>query len=88
LADCIGLEAALKLMVRYGGGEPYIPGIDRSLLRARNDEIREEYTGENAYRLSRKYGLSTRSIRKITQGIRRQRQIDGQLNLFDIKGTE
>ena len=72
IAQVLGLEAAKKLSAEFAG---CILNISRSLLvRERNEQIEAACkAGIPRAWVARRYGLTARSIRKITQGITVQR---------------
>lgn len=79
LAECIGLPAYISLVRRYGGCNIYIGKGDKAVAAARDERIRNEYTGGNIPYLSRKYGLAENTIRGIVSPLR---TLPGQMDLF------
>ncbi|VYU48005.1 Mor transcription activator family protein [uncultured Clostridium sp.] len=68
LAECIGMEAFIKLVDVYGGtGRLYIPQPDTLLIPVRDKKICEQFNGGNIYELAHKWGLSDGYIRKIVK---------------------
>jgi Mor family transcriptional regulator len=65
LARIIGMDRLLALCEVFGGTNVYVPRKERILLKARNDEIKREFVGNNYGRLANKYGLSERRVRQI-----------------------
>lgn len=64
VAEVIGLEAALKLGLEFGGGQLYLPKLDSAygaLSRARNRKILEELKNHQGSiaNLARKYKVTT-----------------------------
>ena len=85
IAELIGMEAFIKLVRVYGGCEPYIPQIKELVKPVRNEIIEREFTGDNQFHLAKKWGLSERQVRNLTQGklqeIKKQ-PISGQIGWF------
>lgn len=65
LAEIIGIENFLKLVMYTGGTSIYIPKAEHILCTIRDKKIKEEYKGDNFKELSKKYGLTERWIREI-----------------------
>ena len=65
LAEIIGIEKAIALTKIFGGDYVYVPKYESLTLRSRNNQIKKDFTGANIRELTRKYGLSSRSIRGI-----------------------
>ena len=66
LCDIIGLENIKVLCEVYGGSSLYIPKSDMFVRHRRNLNIYEDYKKGSTYKtLSRKFNLSTVSIRNI-----------------------
>ena len=68
LAETIGLEAYRKLIANYGGNPVYIPKAETVLKEIREREIIEKFDGKNYRTLSKEYGVSEKTIRKIIFG--------------------
>lgn len=85
MAEAIGMEAFRKLVLAFGGTDPYIPKAESLILPVRNILINREYDGTNEFQLSRKWGVSERYIREIAkEKVKeiRERPIDGQVRFF------
>lgn len=67
IAEAIGLDAYKKLVTLCGGSYIYLPKRESYTRQIRDRVIRSEYTGTNANKLARKYGLSVGRIRKIVR---------------------
>ena len=68
LAECIGMEAFIKLVDVYGGtGRLYIPNPDTLLIPVRDKKICEQFNGGNIYELARKWSLTDAYIRNIVK---------------------
>ncbi len=65
LARIIGIDRLLTLCEIFGGTSVYVPRKERILLKARNEEIKREFVGNNYGGLAAKYGLTERRIRQI-----------------------
>jgi Mor family transcriptional regulator len=65
LAREIGLSHTLKLADLYQGTGFYLPRLDRTLARIRNQNIRDEFNGENHKELAIKYGVTEQWVYKI-----------------------
>ena len=65
LAETIGLEAYRKLIANYGGNPVYIPKVETVLKEIREREIKENFNGKNYRELSKKYGISEMTVRRI-----------------------
>lgn len=61
------LAAALveRVLMRLGGGQLYLPKKRAESPRARNQEIRARFRGDNVAELAREFGLTARSVRRI-----------------------
>lgn len=66
IAEVIGVTNLLNLCALVGGSTFYLPKRDRILLPLRDMKICEEFKGYNAMEVSRKYGVSERWVREIT----------------------
>lgn len=65
LAETIGLESYVKLLLKFGGNNLYIPKVDKLIVSIRNRLIIDEFNGKNYSSLSYKYNLSKNAIRQI-----------------------
>lgn len=65
--DVIGLENFQQLIEKYGGRKIYIPKPGLLERIVTDYKIRNEYNGKNISELSRKYGLTRRTIYKILE---------------------
>ncbi|MBU5337261.1 Mor transcription activator family protein [Intestinibacter bartlettii] len=74
LIEIVGEESYRKIVEHYGGTSIYIP-VDVDYTRIeRNKMIYEEFKRGMTYReLTRKYGLSESSIRKIIKMMRKEK---------------
>lgn len=85
LAEVVGMELFRRLVELYGGANIYIPKVEGLILPMRNDLIVREYTGNNIFELSRKWGLTERRIQDIVKAKAeemRMKPLDGQTSLF------
>ncbi len=85
LAECIGLEAYIKLVRTFAGLPITIPMPNSINKNTRNRKIIEEFNGYNAKKLAKKYRLSKRRINELTAGKLKEMKeapIDGQLKMF------
>ncbi len=86
LAECIGLEAYIRLLKNYAGSNVYIRMPDKITLSLRNEEIRKKFNGYNYRQLSAAYNLSEVTIRQIVAPIRvavKAAPLPGQTSFFD-----
>lgn len=87
LADTIGLEAFIKLVLRYGGTDNlYIPVVKSVVQDARDALIQEEFDGGNFLELARKWSLTERYIRELVKDKRKEIRLkpnEGQISLFE-----
>ena len=67
MAEAIGMDAFCKMIIYYGGTDPYIPDMESVLLPVRNKMINRAFDGFNSVELSRKWGLTERYIREIVK---------------------
>ena len=72
LIPLIGLEATLKLLFAYEGQPVYVPKLEQTFIKLRDERIRREFNGANHAALAKRYGLSVRHIYEIA----RNRQAD------------
>lgn len=85
MAEAIGIEAFRKLVLIYGGTEPYIPKAETLIIPVRNKLISREYNGTNEFQLSRKWGVSERYIREIAKEKAkeiRELPLEGQIRFY------
>ena len=66
LAEVIGIEAYRKLVVEYGGTHVYICKAETVLKEVICKEVQEKFNGKNYKSLSREYGISEKTVRKLT----------------------
>lgn len=92
IAEIIGIEAYFQLSKYFGGTSIYIAKAEEIInRRARDEQIRQEFTGSNYAQLATKYGLTEVWIRNIVYEKAKEikaRPIDGQVHLFDLIGEE
>lgn len=65
LADCIGMEAYIKLVRNYAGLDIHVFKPDTLSINSRNEEIRRLFDGANYTELAKLFRLSEGHIRKI-----------------------
>lgn len=65
LAETIGIEAYKNLIRQFGGSPVYIPKAETVLKEVREKEIKEKFNGKNYKELSKKYGISEMTVRRI-----------------------
>lgn len=83
VAELIGLENLMKLSKYIKGNEIYIPIPEAIVRKARNRNILKEYTGYNLEFLAKKYGLTSKGVRRII------REYDPtQYTIFDVLDEE
>ena len=74
--SAIGIEAAQRLMLLFGGEKLHVPTPEifweRLKRETRNQEIFNRYTGRNIAQLAEEYELSRQSIYKIVNSFGRQ----------------
>ena len=68
LAETIGIEAYRKLVEEYGGTHIYICKAGTVLKEVICKEIQEKFNGKNYKSLSREYGISEKTVRKLVSG--------------------
>ncbi len=87
IAELIGLEAYLKLVVTYGGMRPlYIPKFTEIKREIRNRELCKKFDGYNFQELAREYELTEVMVREIVRDITkeiRSRPPEGQESYFN-----
>lgn len=88
LVAAIGREKTKEVIRIFGGSFVYFPMLSRACSEKIKKQIKSEFNGVNYAELAKNYGYSERSIRRITgdKGRKKERTIDGQLNIFDILG--
>lgn len=69
-ADHVGQEIANRMAANWGGQLIYFPIGTAIKLSARDQEIWNEFTGNNHSQLARKYGVSLQWIYKIVKAMR------------------
>jgi Mor family transcriptional regulator len=62
--DDVASALVERLMLRLGGDRLYLPK-KRTESRARHQEIRARFRGDNVADLAREFGLTARSVRRI-----------------------
>lgn len=70
IANVIGINGAIKIAKKFGGGVLLIPKCERLIKTVRNERLRKDFDikGMSVPQLVRKYNLSTRSIYDILKG--------------------
>lgn len=56
-----------RVLMRLGGGHLYLPKKRTESPRARHQEIRARFKGDNVAELAREFGLTARSVRRIVR---------------------
>jgi Mor family transcriptional regulator len=64
-SEAEALEVKLRLSREFGGGEVYVPKIQRDVAR---DTVRREFNGRNRKELCARFGLSRSGFYKIIKG--------------------
>lgn len=85
VAELIGLDNYILLVENFAGTPLYIPKLDDFFRVNRNEQIRQEYDGENIRALAHKYKLCEVQIRNILSDTIRElkaKPVDGQMNMF------
>ena len=82
MAETIGVDNLLRLMIEFGGTYHYIPKADALMRNIRDRRIVADYNGYNLKQLAYKYQLSEVAIYNILRGSQNA-ILDGQLSLFD-----
>jgi len=67
IIQTLGFEAVKKLSEKFGGMSIYIPQLKRLMKDVIYPQIAEEFDGGNARRLAVKYGVSERTVYRITK---------------------
>lgn len=65
--DDVAAALIERVLMRLGGGQLYLPKRSAQLQRARHQEIRARFKGNNVAELAREYGLTPRSVRRIVR---------------------
>lgn len=66
IAEIAGVEAAVRISLALGGNVVYVPALGELHKLARDERIRKEFrSGRTARALSRRFGLTERSIWRI-----------------------
>lgn len=89
LAECIGMEAYVKLVKNYGGTYIYICKEDTICKSERNRKIKDEFDGWNYRELALKYKLSERTVRDIvSEEIQKIKNTppEGQMSWYNMDG--
>lgn len=68
VAETIGIDGAIKLILSIGGDSIYFPKKESLLRKIRDQTIKKKYDGTNLKELSGRYRLSVRQVRKILFG--------------------
>lgn len=87
ICDCIGIEAYTKLVLMVDGDDIYIPKVAAVSRSSRNASIINDFNGYNYKYLSRKYGLTVRTIRSIvadSTAEKRNTPLKGQITWDDL----
>jgi len=80
ISENIGVINTLKLARLYQGTGVYLPKLDNSLRRIRDDKIRKEFNGGNYKELAHKFKLTESWVREI---INANRNLD-QISMFEL----
>lgn len=68
IAELIGEEGFLRLSKQFGGSKIYIPTLSTLNRSEISENLKQQYNGDNAAELGKKYNLSARTvIRMITK---------------------
>lgn len=90
IAEIIGVDAYVDLTKAFGGTSIYIAKAEELVKRkSRDEQIRDEFNGNNYAQLALKYGLSEVWIRNIVLDKAKEikaKPIDGQMTLADFLG--
>lgn len=66
IAEVAGVEAAVRISLALGGNVVYVPALGDLQRLVRDERIRKEYRGGKTVRaLSRRFGLTERSIWRV-----------------------
>lgn len=85
IAECIGMEAYVKLIRKYAGSPINIPMPDSVTYNLRNEEIKAKFNGDNYRELAHEFQLSEASIRRIVIEVikaERAKPCEGQVTFF------
>lgn len=88
MAKVIGMEAFRKLVLVFGGSEPYVPEAKKLILPIRNILINRQFDGSNDFNLAKQWGLSERYVRTLAkekvEQIKKERNkpLEGQVRFF------
>lgn len=74
IAKLVGVENAIMLTDKLGGGRIYLPRLSTLRRHVRDRKIQKEFTGYNIRELAQKHRLSEQSIYKILKKARLIRQ--------------
>lgn len=88
LAECIGMEAYIKLIKTYGGENIYVRKADTIAREHQREKIINDFNGYNYKFLAHKYNLTERSIRRIVADRDEEMKnapVEDQLDFFDGK---
>lgn len=66
--DDVASALVERLMLRLGGDRLYLPKKRAESPRARHQEIRARFRGDNVAELAREFGITARSVRRIVNG--------------------
>lgn len=80
ISENIGVLNTFKLAQLYQGTGVYLPKIENSLRKIRDDKIRKEFNGGNYKELAHKYNLTESWVREI---INSSRNLD-QISMFEL----
>lgn len=68
IAELIGTDNLTLLSAKYGGSYVYIPTLSTLKRSELTEKLKQQYNGDNAAELGKKYNLSARTvIRRITK---------------------
>lgn len=68
IAELIGEDSFTRLAKQYGGSKLYIPTLSTLERSELSEKLKQQYNGDNAAELGKKYNLSARTvIRMITK---------------------
>jgi Mor family transcriptional regulator len=79
LVEVVGIEATVKLAIRYGGLAVYVPKPNALFEKKRNDMIRRDVRIHGYRETAVKYGLTEVWVRQICD---HQKEADRQLDMF------
>lgn len=87
LAELIGLENFKSLVRTFNGTSIYIPKIESLEKIVRDEQIKQEFDGNNYRELALKYGLTETWVRNIVSDKVKEiraRPIEGQMSIADF----